>query len=314
MPIDPQAQAVLDYFARAIENGAPPMWEMDAPSARAGYKAGNAVRGAGEAVAEVENHEVPGPGGGIPIRIYRPGAGVRPALVFYHGGGFVIGDLDTHDIECRRIANRADAVVVSVDYRLAPEHPFPAATDDAWAVLRWIRDNAGRLNVDADRLAVGGDSAGGNLAAVTAIRARDEGLSLVHQLLVYPAVDISEGVDERYPSRMANDGLVLSTEMNAWFIGHYVGAAAIPDDARLAPINANLDGVAPATVIIAECDPLHDEGAAYAAALEAAGVDVELSDYAGQIHGFFNLGPVISAGSTAVDESADALAAAFGSR
>ena len=311
MTVDPQAQAALDLIANAVANGAPAMWQMEPATARASYKMMAAYGGAGEAVETVEDRVIPGPGGDLPIRIYRPGAGTKPAMVFYHGGGFVIGDIDTHDRENRRLANRSGAVVVSVDYRLAPEAPFPAATDDAWAALAWVRDNATELDIDPERLAVGGDSAGGNLAAVTAIRARDEGLRLAHQLLIYPAVDISEGVDDRYPSRAANDGYILSTEMNGWFIGHYTGDP-IPADPRLTPIdNPSLADVAPALVIVAQYDPLRDEGVAYADALAEAGVPVKLSEYPGQIHGFYNMGPAIAAGWDAVDEAADAVGAAL---
>ncbi len=305
--LDPAAQAVLDITAAAIANGAPPMWEQTPVEARTTYETMASMLGTGDDIHSVEDRSIPGPGGDLAVRIYRPAEGNLPAVVYYHGGGFVIGSLDTHDRECRRLAARSGAVVVSVDYRLAPEHRFPAAVDDAWAALTWVRDNAEELDIDPERLVVAGDSAGGNLAAVTALRARDEGIPLALQALIYPAVDISEKVDERYPSRRANDGLVLSESLNRWFITAYVGEDGVPDDPRLTPINEKLSDSAPALVITAEFDPLRDEGTAYAEALEAAGVPVTHSDYPGQIHGFFNLGPAIPAGWDAVHEVAAAI-------
>ncbi len=305
--LDPRAKAIIDLTANAIANGAPPMWEMTPPAARAAYRTMNGMMGSGEAVESVENRVIPGPDGDLPIRIYRPSAEARGAFVYYHGGGFVIGDLETHDRENRRIANRSGAVVISVDYRLAPEHPFPAATDDAWAALSWVIANADDLGIDPKRVAVGGDSAGGNLAAVTALRAKEEGVALALQVLIYPAVDIADGVDERYPSRTRNDGLVLSREVNDWFIGAYAGGGSLPQDKRLTPIREDLSGLAPALVITAEFDPLRDEGRAYAERLSAAGTRTTLTEYPGQIHGFFNLAPAIPAGWDAVEEVAAAL-------
>ncbi len=305
--LDPQAKVIIDLTARAIANGAQPMWEMPAPEARDTYRRMTQMMGPGEPVALVEDRTIPGPGGDLTIRIYRPDEGTRPALVFYHGGGFVIGDLDTHDRENRTLANLSGAVVVAVDYRLAPEHPFPAATDDAWAALVWVREHADELGIDAGRLAVGGDSAGGNLAAVTAQRARDEGIELALQVLIYPAVDITGTSYQRYASWAANEGLVLSRQVNDWFISAYLGGDHPATDPRLQPIDGDLTGLAPALVITAEFDPLRDEGRAYARRLVEAGVTTTHTDYAGQIHGFFNLSPAIAAARTAIDEVAAAL-------
>ena len=305
--LNPQAKAILDLTANAIANGAPPLWEMTPTAARAAYRTMNAMMGKGEAVESIEDRVIPGPGGDLPVRIYRPAADARGAFVYYHGGGFVLGDLETHDRENRRIANRSGVVVVSVDYRLAPEHPFPAATDDAWAALAWVIANAADLGVDPKRVAIGGDSAGGSLAAVTALRAKEEGLEVALQVLIYPAVDIADGVNERYPSRTRNDGLVLSRQVNDWFIEAYAGGGSLPQDKRLTPIREDLSGLAPALVITAEFDPLRDEGRAYAARLTAAGVKTTLTEYPGQIHGFFNLAPAIPAGWDAVEEVAAAL-------
>ncbi|MFN0089942.1 MAG: alpha/beta hydrolase [Acidimicrobiales bacterium] len=315
MALDPQVQAL----AEQLRGAGPPIWEIPLAQARENLRLVAALLGPGEPVAEVRDLVAPGPPGGPPVRVrlYRPAteppAGrPLPAVVYCHGGGFVMGDLDTHDRECRALANRSGALVASVDYRLAPEHPFPAALDDAWAALGWAAAG-GDGAIDPARLAVGGDSAGANLAAVLAVLARDHGLALRHQLLVYPAVD---GPGD-YPSRQEHaDGLVLTTEMIDWFTAQYVGEALddplLAEDFRLAPIRAaSHAGVAPALVITAECDPLRDEGEAYAAKLAADGVAVALSRYPGMVHGFFSLAPLFDASVRALDEAGAALAAAL---
>ncbi len=309
MPLDPHTKALLDQMEAL---GAPPIWKLEVDQARASMNAMVAMMGPGEEVAEVEDRTIDAAGQLLPVRIYRPaevGAGPAPALVFYHGGGFVIGGLDTHDRDCRALANRGGCVVVSVDYRLAPEHPFPAAVDDAAAALRWIVDHAADLGVDADRLAIGGDSAGGNISAVTALWARDEGIALRLQLLIYPAVDSSGD----YPSRVENaTGYLLDQESMEWFTEHYFGPVTNRDDWRAAPMRAaRHDGVAPALVITAEYDPLRDEGEAYAAKLEAAGVPATVTRYDGMVHGFFGFGAIVPAALPAVDEAGAALRAAL---
>lgn len=242
-----------------------------------------------EPVGSVEDRTVPGPAGPVPVRVYRPDApGPAPILVWYHGGGWVIGDLDTTDSSARSFCAQAGAVVVSVDYRLAPEHPFPAGPDDAWAALRWVAEHADEVGGDPARLAVGGDSAGGNLAALVALRARDEGgPSLCHQLLVYPGTDLTMG----HPSIEENgEGYFLSKASMEWFTDHYLGADhehGDPTSGEVSPLFArDLAGVAPAQVLTAEFDPLRDEGAAYAARLAEAGVPVELVEHPGLVHGF----------------------------
>ena len=265
------------------------------------------VAGPGPELDQVTDRTIPGPAGGIPVRLYR-NDGARGVIVFFHGGGHTIGGLDTHDQVCRQLAAQSGATVVAVDYRLAPEHPFPAGLDDAWAALRWADEHRSELGGGADaRLVVGGDSAGGNLSAVVALMARDAGLDLAAQLLVYPGVDVA---DER-PSMAENgSGYILDTETLDWFRECY---AADPDDWRASPLRAaSLAGVAPALVITAEFDPLRDQGAAYAAKLAADGVDVTHTPYDGMVHTFFQLGPIVDAGARAVTEVADAARAALG--
>jgi acetyl esterase len=253
-------------------------------------------------VAGVENGELPGPAGPIAFRTYRPeaaaGAAV-PTILFVHGGGWVIGDLDTHDNQARRLCRDTGAVVVSIDYRRAPEAAFPAPVDDAWAALQWVAGHAGELGGDPAALAVCGDSAGGNLAAVLARRARDAGgPALVAQLLLYPGVDLADQDVGTYPSRLQNgEGYLLRLADMIWFAGHYTGewAAAGKDltDPDLSPLHAaDLSGLPRAAVVVAEFDPLRDEGIAYAKALEAAGTPVTLLSLDGMIHGYFDLAPV----------------------
>jgi acetyl esterase len=231
----------------------------------------------------------------IPVRVYRPEAdGPLPTVVFLHGGGFVIGDLDTHDGVCRLLCRDAGVVVVSVDYRLAPEHHFPAAVEDAYAALRWVAEHIDEYGADASRIAVAGDSAGGNLAAVCAQQAHADGLSLAAQLLIYPAVDILG----EYPSRTDNaEGYFMTLADAQWFGEQYIGmpeddprVAELAHDPRLSPLLAeSLEGLAPAIVVTAEFDVLRDEGNAYAAALEKAGVPVVHRELPGLIHGFYGM-------------------------
>ena len=248
-------------------------------------------------VAEVLALEAPGPAGPIPLRLYRGhGAGKdrpQPALVFFHGGGWVIGDLDSHDQPCRALANAARSIVVAVDYRLAPEHKFPAAVEDAIAATRWIAENASRLGIDAARLAVGGDSAGGNLAAVVALDARDHGgPALAFQVLVYPSTDM--GLD--LPSHFRHaDQLPLRRATMQWFVNHYLRNGADTADWRASPLRAgSFADLPPALIVTASFDPLRDEGEAYAKALSEAQVPVALERFAGQIHGFLSMGRIVA--------------------
>jgi acetyl esterase len=231
------------------------------------------------------------PVGERPGRLYVPsgerGASPGPLLVFFHGGGWVYGDLDSHDPSCRFLAERAGVRVLSVDYRLAPEHPFPAAYDDCLAAYRWVVEHAPELGAVPERLAVGGDSAGGCLAATTALAAAEDGLPLASQLLVYPGTDMRGGTESR---ELFGDGFYLTTGFIDLARGAYTPDRATHDDPRVSPLVAKVpDGLAPAYVVTAGFDPLRDEGEAYARKLAEAGVDVELRRFADQIHGFFNL-------------------------
>ena len=303
--VDPSIKVLLDAMA-----GAAPMdfAAMGAPNVRALFK-GLAFEGAKAECAAVTDQEVPSAAGAIPVRVYRPtDANDLGVLIWYHGGGWVIGDLDTTDATARELATGAGCVVVSVDYRLAPEHAFPAAVDDAVTVLDWVVAHATDVGGDAARIAVGGDSAGGNLAAVAAIHARDNGIGLRHQLLVYPATDFAG----EHESRTTNgQGYFLTKDAMDWFEECYVGAQDRTDP-RLSPIFAeSLAGVAPAHVLTAGFDPLRDEGRAYAAALEAAGVAVEDDRYESMIHGFFGMGAITPVAGEAIAKAAKSLAAAL---
>jgi acetyl esterase len=262
----------------------------------------------------VVDRSIAGPAGPIPLRIYTPStAAPRGALVYYHGSGFVLFDLDSHDAECRALCNHAGASVVSVDYRLAPEHRFPAAVEDAWAALEWTAAHATELGVDPARLAVGGDSAGGNLAAVVAQLARERGgPRLCFQLLVYPVTDARLA----HPSMDENaEGYGLTRAQMAWFIAQYVRSEADKLDPRCSPLLAeSVAGVAPALVITAEYDPLRDEGEAYAHRLIAAGVRTTLTRYPGMIHGAFQMHGSVDGGRAMLEQAGDALRAAIGPR
>ena len=316
MPVDPQVQAFLDAQAQAaVANQVPPITEQTVEMARAGYLAVAEMLGQGPEVHS-EDSAVPGPAGDIPVRLYRPkdtSGGALPILVYYHGGGWVIGDLDTHDYACRELCVGARCLVVSVDYRLAPEARFPAAVLDSWAALQWVAANAEDLGGDPGRIAVGGDSAGGNLSAVMSILARDAGdPKLAFQLLIYPAVDM----DFSRPSIDENaDGYVLTKDHMIWFRGHYLGSEGDRADFRASPLIADdHSNLPPALVITAEFDPLRDEGRDYAETLQAAGVPATLSNYEGQVHVFFQLSPILDGGRQAVEEACAALRDAFGER
>jgi acetyl esterase len=310
MPLDPQIEVLLEQMA-AMESV--DYREVTPEGLRQTMKMIAAADGLPEAVGSVHDASADGPAGAIPVRVYRPaGAGTAPLpiLIWYHGGGWVIGDLDTADTTCRKLANRSGALVVSVDYRLAPEHPAPAPVEDCWAALCWVAGVATELGGDPARLAVGGDSAGGNLSALLAVRARDNGgPPLRYQLLVYPATDLTMS----YPSHTENgDGYMLTNDATAWFLGHYLGPDKDPKHPSLSPHHIDdLSGLAPALIITAEFDPLRDEGEAYAARLQDSGVPVDLRRYDGMIHGFFQMGGVTSVADSAVSDAASRVRAAF---
>jgi len=265
----------------------------------------------GPEVARVEDRTIPGANGEIPVRIYAPsGKAPLAALCWFHGGGFVLGDLDGADASCRQLANAAACVVVSVDYRLAPESKFPAAAEDCYAATKWVAANAASLGVDANRIAVGGDSAGGNLAAVVPLMARDRGgPELRFQLLVYPVADARCDT----PSYSDNaEGYLLTRASMLWFWNHYLRSEADGSNPYASPMQASsLDRLPAALCITAEFDPLRDEGEAYAKRLRAAGVETTLSRYSGTIHGFFSMAGRIDLGNKAVAEAAEALRRAF---
>lgn len=303
VPLHPQVEALLNLMAE--QGGAPPE-TMTVAQNRAMIREMAAVSGPPEPVAAVRDDRA----GDVPVRIYTPeGTGPFPVLVFYHGGGWVIGDLDSHDPVCRSLANRSGAVVVAVDYRLAPEHRFPAAVEDAVAALEWVHAHAAEFDGDPSRIAVGGDSAGGNLSAVVAQHARDHGPALRFQLLVYPAVDAAD----RSPSMTENaQGPLLTVAWMEWFMGHYLTGDQDALDPRMSPARTtDLSGLPPALVVTAEFDPLRDQGAAYAAALNAAGVKAELRESPGMIHGFLQFGAAVDDSRALLDEAGAALRAAL---
>jgi acetyl esterase len=300
MAIDPDTQVVLDMIRLA---GRPPFEALTPVEAREAMLASRKVLAPPpEDVAECRDITVPGPLGPIGVRLYRPAGtaatDVLPALVFYHGGGWVIGDLDTHDGPCRRYANAARCRVVSVDYRMAPEHVFPAAVNDCAAATKFVFDNAGSLAIDPGKIAVGGDSAGGNLAAVMALMARDGTLPpLAFQMLVYPATDMTM---TSVSSTTIGPGVPLTSVTMKWFIDHYMKTDRT--DWRASPLRvASVAGTAPALVLTCGHDPLRDEGIAYAQRLEREGVRVVHIHYADQIHGFLGMGRIIRAADQAID-------------
>jgi acetyl esterase len=265
-------------------------------------------------VGETIDGDFAGPGGKIRFRRYRPigaAAGSLPTLIYYHGGGFVIGNIETHDSTCRRLANKSRCQVISIDYRLSPEHPFPAPIDDGVAAFRHIRDNAASFGADAKRLAVGGDSAGGAIAAVVCQVLRDSGeQGPAFQMLIYPATDSSK----QSASRVAfAEGYFLTKELMDWFWKAYVPAGTDLADLRLSPLLAkDFSGLPPAFVLTAGYDPLRDEGRAYADRLIDAGIKTTYVNYPGTIHGFFSLTRFLSQGLKANDEAAAVMGAHFG--
>lgn len=306
--LTPTMAALLDRIRRAQRV---PLRAMSVPQAREAYAAGAEVLDLPrEPLARVEDLRIPVLGGAeIAARLYAPATGATlPGLLYLHGGGFVIGGLETHDSLCRQFALKSGAAVVALDYRLAPEHRFPAAVDDCWAAMRWLAHEAGSLGLDAARLAVGGDSAGGTLAAVCALHARDIGLPLALQLLITPGT--AAFADTPSHEVFAN-GYLLDAASIAWFFEHYIGAAE-RGDWRFAPLHADdVAGTAPAMLVLAECDPLVDEGLTYGDRLRAAGVPVELDLVRGVTHDFIKMGRAISEARTAQAACAAALAKAL---
>jgi acetyl esterase len=303
MPLDPAFQGL---FAQLEAAGGPALHELSPAQAREAYAA-LTLPAPEVSLAAVEDHHLPGPAGPVPVRVYRPeGPEPQPALVFFHGGGWVIGSLDTHDGPCRDLARRARCTVVSVDYRLAPEHPFPAGLDDAFAALCAVAEKGPSWGIDPARLAVGGDSAGGNLAAAAALRARSRGgPALRFQLLVYPVTDADF---ERPSYRDHAEGFFLTRDAMRWFWDHYVPDPAARRHPHAAPLHApDLTGLPATYVLTAEYDPLRDEGEAFAERLREAGVPVACTRGEGMIHGFFSMTTLSPRADALFEEAARAL-------
>ena len=307
MPLDPQTQFVL---AQLAATGGPPLESLSPEEARASF---TFPQGEVEQVGKVEDRTIPGPESEIPIRVYYPkeAKDVYPALVFYHGGGWVIGNIETHDNICRALTNIANCVTISVDYRLAPEHKFPAAVDDCYAAVKYVYDHAGEFQVDRRRIAIGGDSAGGNLAAVTAHLTKERKTpEICFQLLFYPSTNLG---GEPTASMLENSkGYFLEQGTMEWFRDCYINSEEDKMNPLVSPsLNKDFTGLPPALVITAEYDPLRDEGEDYAKKLAAAGVKVESVRYDGTIHGFVSMAAFIELGKKALEKAGTALKKAF---
>jgi acetyl esterase len=309
MPLDPQIEAMRD---RRIRSATPQLYTLSLAEARAADLASiQAEAGEPEAVFEVREEALPLGDRKIPVRIYRPSdERPLPALLYFFGGGWTLGSLDTCDAVCRSLANTAGCLVIAVGYRLAPEHRFPAAVEDCHEALGYVAANAGEFGADPDRLAVGGDSAGGNLAAAVALMAPADGVALAGQLLVYPNTD--QLADDE--SMRSNDDPWLFNHRSVdWYRQHYLADPADAADPLASPLRAtDLSGLPPALVITAEYDPLRDQGEAYAARLAAAGVEVEVTRYPGMVHGFFTMIGAVDAARAAIDQAAATLRGWFG--
>jgi len=311
MALDPEAEFVIGLVKKA---GGPEFWQMTPDQAREQYLFRVGKLALKPQIYRTSDRLIPGPGSELPIRIYQPREAKPderfPVLIWYHGGGFVIGDLDTHDSACRLLANQADCMVVAVDYRLAPEFKFPAGVDDCMATLRWVAHHARAIGADAERIAVGGDSAGANLATVAAILARDEGYpKVVFQLLVYPCVAPEP---ETASHHKFADGYLLTRNTITWFYKLYLRGQKDVNDFRFAPLlRDDLANLPPALILVAGYDPLRDEGVEYSKRLIEAGNRVALTNYEGMVHGFYLMGGAVDAARRAVAQSAAALREAF---
>jgi len=304
MPLDPQVLAMREQRAR---EGVPPLYSLSVEQARAADLAAiQESSGTPEPVHEVVDRTLPGPDGELPIRIYRPAPGPLPVLAYFFGGGWTLGSIDTSDGICRSLANRAGCMVVTVGYRLAPEFRFPAAVHDCYAAVRWLAANGAEIGADPDRIAVGGDSAGGNLAAAVTLLARDRGgPALAGQLLVYPNTDYRA---DTASLRDNADPVLFNRTSVAWYWQHYLASPSDGDNPLASPLRADdLHGLPAALVITAEYDPLCDEGELYAKRLAGDGVPVTLTRYDGMIHGFFAMAGALDAGGAAIAQAAGQL-------
>jgi acetyl esterase len=310
--LDPQMKAVLDQAAAA---GGKPFHQMTPAEARAAIDSMFAAfRGKPVEVGRVEDRKIPGLGGQLPIRIYSPaGAGPFGALVYFHGGGWVIGNIETHDATCRELTASAGCVTISVDYRLAPEHRFPAGPEDCYSATKWAAESGHSPNIDPNRIAVGGDSAGGNLAAAVALMARDRGgPRLAFQLLIYPATDAADDTPSQHEFAQASSDYLLSRADMEWFWGHYLAPGDKTNPVACPARAGNLANLPPAFVQTAEIDPLRDEGEAYAEALRKAGGKVKMKRYNGVCHGFYSMASMIDIGKQAIADSCAELCSAIG--
>ncbi len=300
--LSPKARAIVDQIAALPQ--LPALTPVEARGRPVPLEA------APEAVGSVTARAIPGPGGPLAIRIYRPKDALRAALVYFHGGGWVLGSLESADATCRALTNRSRCVVISIDYRLAPESKFPAAVDDAYAATRWIAANASDLRIDPARIAVGGASAGGNLAAAVALVARERGgPKIAFQLLTVPVAELSSKAESH---REFAEGYGLSAADMTWFGLHYVRTPADADDPRASVLRADLHGLPPAFVITAECDPLRDDGEAYADRLRELGIAARYKRYPGMFHGFMSFPSVLPEASEAFEDAGSALREALG--
>jgi acetyl esterase len=310
MPIHPQCKAFLDLLASF---GGPPLEQLPVADAR-GVALGMREFGHPlQEVASVDDRAIASEGREIPVRVYRPSSTDRlPALMFFHGGGFVLGDLDSHDRECRALANASGCVIVAVDYRRPPEHPFPAALEDCYAATRYVAEHPQEFGADAARLGVAGDSAGGNLAAAVALVARERGAPrLAFQLLIYPGVDLDDS--ERPSMREYGHDHFLTLEAIDWLNSQYAPTREERRHPHASPIYApDVSGLPPAFMITAECDPIRDQAEAYAERLRAAGVPVQMKRYDGMIHPFFSLAGMVDGAKEAMRDAATAVRRAFG--
>lgn len=302
--LTPKMASVVERMARA---GRPPLHSLTPAEAKAAYEKGADVLEVPKPqLARVEDFSLPARDGyALPARLYAPSNEVLPVLLFFHGGGFTVGSIATHDILCRVLSEKSGCAVVSVDYRLAPEFKFPTASNDAWDALAYLATDAALWGLDGSRIAVGGDSAGGTLAAVCAILARDAGMALALQMLIYPGTAAHQDTPSH---RKFAEGPLLGEALISWFFGLYVNSPVDRDDWRFAPLNAeDVEGVAPAWIGLAEFDPVVDEGIAYADKLRAAGVPVDLEIYRGVIHEFVKMGRAIPEALQAHADAAQAL-------
>ncbi|MBV9903483.1 MAG: alpha/beta hydrolase fold domain-containing protein [Alphaproteobacteria bacterium] len=310
MALDPLVKGFLDQMKAA---GGPKMSEIGAPAAREVFNQMMQALGPKDVpVGKTENRTVPTATGGVPIRVYTPVGGGRdlmPALVYFHGGGWVIGNLETHDGLCRLMANEGNFRVIAVDYRMGPEHKYPAAYDDALAALSWVAANAADIGVDANRIAVGGDSAGGALAAICAQQAKAKGIPLDAQMLLFPVTQIGELTGSLKEFAV---GYFLEKETLDWFYESYLPAGADKSDPRISPLRAkDLSGLPPAYIMLGGFDPLHDEGMQYADKLRAAGVPVTVADHSDMVHCFVYLQAILPQAHEALAAAAKAVAKMF---